>query len=840
MPPIQKHFSTDYPSAAGGFGNQLDSKRAIDARKQAYLGNYPFSGLEKELCKWVGFFNREELEFLRSIFQEACANRRLVDGQFKVSARPATGAAFDAVPPLSIADLLRAEVISRRDGTLVVYGVKSSESILAKQIMESGGEPAFRPTYVPHGDAISSAQELREHLQGRVDLGEEEKKQRLADLDELIGILSESRKVSKSYYDPDASKEDRNAAKLILKIEKCMARLEEARGKEAKSLAEYDFKPEYSSSKDWPVKPETAEYLAHIIAKSNGTAQQEFSEFLRKYADALRFNVGVETLQFSQSQQMLLLTRAFKLSMLKAIERGAGEQQLNSMELAQRELAADLHEIFSTLAKIDRVLDHLTSIPIVPKGNASTFREICRIGDQRRVLFHRLESAMNKVRVAAFGDYAGLSALIVASMAHNLVRTTNREAELWGEFLSHHGSFLEEKLLGFSSISARIMEFSSSVAADAKRASAKPSGKRNIKLEASQLEEEILEGIQSLAKHSMAASLVLRSAFASSKSHMFYKFGGTRCMAGSMEYYFTDERFLLSKGANWPKLGEAVGRSSRLFALMDKYGLAEEVLSFMDRFNHFEPNAIDSEPKLGELIAGKSTTRKIDVDYRKDVDVSGQGNGGPLRRKITASSDNPKFSRTFELPKHSSMAGNAQPQKSFEEVLFGRKEPLEDFLLTLDPDYDGAPSAAKAYSIVASSYVGQRGNFLDLREKMNDRNSDEYLLSFRQRQINGLFFISRDGKAYEIEPSVVGAKNEIAEMLVQRKVQERLGAAQAEGSLDESAAQKIESEVRAEIEQKQKDVQWYFYQLIARSIFNNVSYEKWRFALQCAERIAKH
>ncbi|VVC00918.1 Uncharacterised protein [uncultured archaeon] len=729
-------------------------------------------------------------------------------------------------------DLVRYEVIPRKDGVLVAYGHKTLEATFAK-IMRAGGYVSLEsPQYIAPEEAIARMDQAIAYLNARIDFEvPEEKEERMADLQKIRSVLAETLRMKNSML---GSEHQKTLAKINAVLGK-MRELEIRENETALECFSEDF--EYKSSKSWPMEAGIAPAIVGILqkmeAKSAGAQgngkkkrqarpcmpKEEFSEFLDSYRLELSRNVGTARLQPDSTMLISMFIKSLQIAMAKTAESELAEQKLNSTALMLPGLQKRIANIHQMIMRINGLLDDMEAGAIsAGKSPSRMFQVICEIGETRKSLAYELANLKSESKPVAFDKFdRNSAAVILTTLEHNLLSTSKGEADLWRRFLEANGKGLSESLVGaYPRIKSGVEKFISQAEADASKKrcygdTAPP--RRAPKDEMALLETELYELMKGMRVHGVDADKVLLEIFFESKSHLLYKLGGTRTLCGNIGYYLNPERLLAASGRQ-EELSGLLQQNREMFSLFEKYMPRETVLDHLDKFNYTESNALDSDTDAEKLLRLKSKGDNVQVNY--SVDTAPAAAGGGYERKATFTSK--QYSGSLGL---SSIKANASDNllfdKHFDEVLFCKKEEISAFLHAIDPSGMRGPKGSvdlgRIYGTLSIPCTGKAEWFEAMRAKMKDANSDEYLLSFanKARVLNGAIFIPRKGEIRVNDPIRLGGKNDLAQAL---------------GIPQEEA------------EAKMRDIQEYLRLMPARLMFHEANSRKWEWALQCAEFIA--
>ena len=830
---------------------------------------------------------------------EQSGKEMLDDGKFNLGLKCSNGSNFEYCSPvLSLNDRARMQVFERPDGLLVAYGVKPLETTFTKCLRAGGYVPLASPKYLPPGDVLKGIAKLRQHLEGRMDLGQGERTRRLADLDAISDVLETTKTMRSDEYAEGndhgrADKETRKIAQLVSKIKTAIQDDAEQTGRDFAKI--FDASLPYSSNTAWSLTTGEADLIARAL-DTHGTkdTRNDFASFIKAYSDELGKTMQAAPLQPQMSDFLKLSKIAILYSVSKATGENAPESKLSSMNAQLIELNRCITRIVAISNELEALHFSFNTGKISAKHDkAGAFKAICEICEKRRSLCDELDKMKNGLGRLSYMPYdkslpdeenrvneyiRKLSAVIPMTAVHNFVRTSKEEARLWKGFLAANDSLLRKwASMTYPTASSKIRKF---VGAVEKEPPICAAGKaRSVKTTVREYQKEILERIKNMEKYAPNRAGAIRSMFDDTASHLLYKQGGVQVLCDSLEFHITAERLLMEKKDASGKLEELVGKNRLLFSLLDKYGMAGKVLEHIDRFNHFEPNALDSNPDFEKLVESGSRGHNMDIAYSYYADFSSGPNGSgqvftsdktpeaflsmlqkhkitpelseaelekianlhygdkyyldyggkrycvepkpdglklyPEKLKITTASQ--KFALNVELPLSAPEYSDSEfDDHSIDEIMFGAKEPLDIYLSKLGGAYGpGGKTLECAYDAISGVYLRHGKDFDHLKDMMADPSSNEFLASFalKQRKLNGAVFVPNKGEISYNDPSRLGGTNNLLE------------------GAGFSAEQ---------IEYYTGRVNWYLQLSPARIMMQAMHSRKWEWALECAERIAKH
>ncbi|MFA6907791.1 MAG: hypothetical protein WC263_03100 [Candidatus Micrarchaeia archaeon] len=742
-------------------------------------------------------------------------------GKYKISLACENGSNFSHCSPvLTLSDRVRMEVFERPDGTLVAYGAKPLEATFAKCLRIGGYVPLPAPEYIPPEEAFGRLERLKQHLEGRVDLGAAGKNERAADLAALERVLRSTQRIRAEEY-AEGSDGGRRADKEMKEVEGLVSKIKAANERNASQASAefsriYDSAMPYSSNKEWKLEPADAELLAQMIDQHGSRAAKEsLAAFIGAYSDELEKNMQAAPLQ----PQLSDFLRLAKIAVFYAVSKATGE---NAPDGKIASMSDQLIELNGCISRITLLASELEGLNFAfdsgrisaKRDKAEAFKAICEICGKRKDIYNELERMKAGLGSLPYSlsdkslpkperkmnDYMRkLSAVIPMTAAHNFVRTSKGEAALWKGFLAAHSALLRSSSAEhYPKIAASIGGFAKAI--DDERAPCGITGERGIKMVLRTYEKEIIRHVKSMEKYAPARASALRGMLDDTASHLLYKLGGVQVLSASLGFHITAERILIEKpaaGGSAPLLG-LVGQNRQLFSILDKYGMTEQVLEHIDRFNHFEPNALDSDPDFEKLVESGSTGRVLNISYSHYAGFADGQNGAgaiftsmknqdsfmgglfdhglypdlseaelakivnldygdkayldyegkrycveakpdglklyPQQLKIAVVSK--KFAHTLKLPNGiPDYADSEFDDHSTDEILFGAKEPLDSYLSGLGGAYGaGAKSLEAAYATLAGAYLGNISEYNHLRRMMADDGTYEFLASFALKQ----------------------------------------------------------------------------------------------------------
>ena len=772
----------------------------------------------------------QSLHFLRSYFAECGrleqqGKQLLPAGKFNIKLVCENGSNFKSVPLMNIRDLLRMEVFDRSDGKLVVYGRKSLESIWFK--MHAKDKVLASPDYVQPEEAYAELGALREALSGRMDLPQEERNGRLRDLGRIEEILRETEGTRKKLEGNDILQASR-AAKTIGKIEADVKAIKDAHLADAKSgLDELkrlsDAGMPHIANKAWPLTAEQAEVFAQIICTHGSKRERGALEgFVASYSDEINRNTVPAPMQPKLSEFLKLAKIAAHYTIAKSLSHanGGDDGKAESMGLRLREITQCVEAISAATARLEELdLKFDSGRLSASKNLPEAFAAVWEMGVKRRQIWLELERMKTSLAMLCTvkkgeqdgrGEFDRLSVVIPIAAAQNFTRITRAEADLWKSlmdcckplmkrYLSEHSRDIERGINTFIS--------------KAKEGHAQPQkkSKRGLKEIVSEHDLAILGLIDDLAKLSPMLNKTLYEIFNDTKSHLLYKLGGVQILCPDLRFHLTPERLLIETDPGSPDLLRLHKLNAELFGLLDKHGLPGLVLEQLDRFNHFEPNALDSNPDYRKLVTGHSQGKEIELPYTHCVEPFDGGE----RIKIIANAS--RVGHEAYLP--NAVPGYSPDQfeeRTMDEILYGTKQPLLEYLFALHPwrQREDA-SALGAYTTIYSTFMNRANqeDFLHIREMLQRPETHEFLASFslKRRMINGAIFIPGKGPMAFNDPLRIEGRNDLLE---------------AAGLPPEKA------------EYYRGKVDWYLKLTPARIMLHSMHSRKWGWALECAKKIA--
>ncbi len=818
-------------------------RRLAEVRKGTEFLNQDIENLDKRLLQ--SFFLseankraiREEivkntaqsLHFLREYITvcgrlEQNGKPLLPAGKANIKLTCENGSNYERVPPMNIRDIMRMEVFKLNEGILVAYGRKSLESIWFK--LRSKDKTLLGPDFVAPGEAYAAISEFREKLSGRMDLPQAEREERAADLARMEEILRETQKIKGgllSAMDPAAkSRSDR----LIEKIEKEVEGIKEAYRADAKGVLEefkavLDSPMPFAANRDWPLTQGQAQIIAQVIATHGGRKEIDaLGQFIESYSQELDRNTVPAPLQ----PQLSEFLRLAKIASLYTIAKVSTYSEADGGKASTEQLSLRLQEINQCISNISRHAESLEALNrkfdsgrLAADRPVDGFSAVWEMGSRRKAIWQELETLKNALNMLCTkkkdeqggrDEYDRLAVMIPVTAAQNFTRVTQAEAELWRGLLEKCRPLLRRYLAEDSrNIEHGVERFAAK--ARAGRAHQQKAGKRGLKDIVGEHEERILALLESLEKADPMRKKAIYEIFNDTKSHLLYKMGGAQILCPRLEFHLTPERLLIESREGGELLARLTALNSELFGLFDKYRMSDVVLAHLDRFNHFEPNAMDSNPDYGKLVTSRSQGRDLELPYRHYVEpVDGAD-------RVNVTINTARVGHSTYLP---DAAPDYSPDqfdaRTIDEILYGSKQPLPDYLSSISSACPRASASAKcAYDAVASAYIGNSGDFLHIRAMLEDRNTYEFLASFalKQRMLNGAVFIPKKGEIGYNDPLRLDGEN---------------GLMQAAG-LD---AEKIEYYCGR--------VEWYLKLTPARIMLHAAHSRKWEWAMECASRIA--
>jgi len=774
----------------------------------------------------------QTLYFVRSYLSECgrleqLGKQLIPEGKSNILLTCENGSNFERVPLLNTRDIMRMEVFKRGDGTLVVYGRKSLESFWFK--LRSKDKTMLSPEYIPPDEAFAELAALREKLAGRMDLSPAERQERAADLARIEEILRQAQKTDDELRSGLDVQAQGRASKLVRKIESEVHDIKKAFKSDAAGvLSELDGLASaplpHQANTAWPLDKAKATVIARVLEMHGGKGEHEaLDEFITRYSDELNRNTVPAQLQPQMSEFLRLakIAALYTIAKVSAYSNDSigADEKAGTMGLRLREITQCVESISASAARLEELDGMFDSGRLsAGKDRAVAFAAVWEMGSLRKKIWQDLNNMKYSLKMLCTrkkneqdgrDEYDLLSIMIPIAAAQNFARITKAEADLWKSFMDRCKPTIRRYLAEDSRNIEREIDHFMANAREGKLHQKKEAN-RGLKDVIYEHDIKILELLDQLRKADSMLAAALYEVFNDTKAHVLYKRGGAQILCPSLKFHLPPERQLIESAPEDARLAGMIARNSEFFGLAGKYGMSEVILQHLDFFNHFEPNALDSNPDYRKLVTAHSQGKDHVLPYRHYVEP----HDGTNRVKIAVNAA--RMSHETYLP--DSVPGYSPDQfdeRTIDEILYGTKQPLQEYLSTIRPGRDKSDDSAKgAYDAIAGAYLESRADFLHIREMLENPNTYEFLASFslKQRMLNGAIFIPKEGGIGYNDPLRVDGTNNLLETA---------------GLTPEMA------------EYYRGRVDWYLKLSPARIMLHAMHSRKWEWAMECAEKIAK-
>ncbi len=606
--------------------------------------NQKLTDFRKELRFECNSVRKWRMAVMEDYLKNVVKNRSLPPGAYKLRLIPEQdeGSPYIFIcNQMRLSDVLGFKVIKdeKEDIYFVSYRHKDASSLIETERKEMGARP-FQPLLLKHAAFESVQTKISDTLLHNQDKISPES---ISDLKHLSSFISER-----------AKERDKILAESCLEGQAGMGLLRQSLSEISQLIIDINslkderqkcaLPPKHlpvSTASLWPMSAYDAKEIAESIPVS---CKEFFLDWISRYTLAMKKSLGVGALEYSSYDLMRDLDYAI---MRAGLESGKPE----SFGSKHESFMFTLKEVRNTVMAIDRKMQALY---LKPTYAAVDLVFLCELGEMRRKVLESLASLYESVgAISHFDHNSSHLKAIVATMSVNLCKIDSGEMALWKELaessafssiISNYKNYLSKRCMNSpkrarrkelkrqekeaGKIKDRIKTFATDAAKESEslrrmqnEASINPfdySGKSK------EMEQQLIDKIISLEKISPAVYSIISGAYASSKSHMEYKFGGKLCH--DPYHYLTPSELLFTlseldpQGAFNERLANHLQANARLFGILEKHGLRSEILGHIDPLLHLKEKAFDLDT---DPISHKEKGYRgndIQLHYRIGVD----------------------------------------------------------------------------------------------------------------------------------------------------------------------------------------------------------------------------